>query len=219
MKEMKKTTYIIILVISLFSCKKTEKSYYKTGELLSETTFITKDSYNIKIYYKNGNLKTTGKVYNDSLCTGVWNDYYEDGELRCQYVMEDGIATVSYENDTFPDLSKRDAYIRFSDNAEKHKNDEWRYLKGDVGRIPFRTYVEGVYNLHDSFYIVDCISRTGTASVEKIETEDRKNSYPYDLVIGETPDTILIRYLFCNEEGLIIRGVTPMTNFTVIVEE
>ena len=213
---MEKIICVFFLVISLLSCKKVEKTYYDTGELLSERFIINDTTFYSIDYFRNGNKKCEGAFSKDSVGIGLWRNYYDDGDLKTEFFLEDGIPTVPYENDTFPDLSKRDAYIRFSDNAEKHTNKEWRYLKGDVGRIPFRTYVDGVY---ETFYIVDCISRSGTASVEKIETEDRKNSYPYDLVIGETPDTILIRYLFCNEEGLIIRGVTPMTNFTVIVEE
>ena len=213
---MKKIIYLLLFVIIFNNCKRKDKSYYETGELLRETFAISDTlSYAIE-YYKNGNKKYEGMYNKDSVCRGVWKEYYDDGELKIECILEDGIPTVPYENDTFPDMSKRDAYIRYKGEREKMAKNKAYHINGKQKELLFRTYVDSVY---ETFYMVDCVSYSGTAEVKKTEAEDRKDSYPYDLVVRTVPDTIIIRYNFCNEEGLIIRDVTPSSKFIVIVEE
>ncbi|CAM1348873.1 hypothetical protein [Tenacibaculum ascidiaceicola] len=101
-------------------------------EVFAETIKQKESFFEVKNqYYKNGNLKITGKYFNSSFQKGIWREYDEKGNLIKETNYDKGY------NYTWEDLLKllkeREVNVRDTNNTTIRKDDgEWwvYYVKG-----------------------------------------------------------------------------------------
>jgi len=101
-KQINRIFILCNLTLLFISCVKethyVKKKFYTTGELLSETSYLKKDSLRdgiFKVYYKNGNLKQLASFKKD-----IQSDsailYYEEGGLKFKEIFKGDTIFTSY---------------------------------------------------------------------------------------------------------------------------
>ncbi|MFV0290458.1 MAG: toxin-antitoxin system YwqK family antitoxin [Mangrovibacterium sp.] len=105
--------YILVFCLfQSFSCKRSERTFYSSGQLAEVRSFHNKKatSYTFKSYYPNGQIKTTGCVL-DGHKNGFWKERYSDGKLKwaCNYNM--GVRVVKIPNKK-PQITLSDSNLR-----------------------------------------------------------------------------------------------------------
>jgi hypothetical protein len=90
LSKMKNKIFVILSVaLSFFyiSCnQKVETQYYETGEVHKIKKKINKHETEVRSYFKDGQIKQEGILYDDSLKNGLWKAYYNDGVLKGEII-------------------------------------------------------------------------------------------------------------------------------------
>jgi len=89
-----------------------EVQHYETGEVHIAEKKINEREFEVRYYYRSGQILTEGMV-RDSLREGAWNEYYNDGVLRGEIVFSKG--RVVSENIKYPII------LDFKDNPSEFK--------------------------------------------------------------------------------------------------
>ncbi len=219
---MKQTIIIIIAIITLcfIACDKINKRiyYYDSGELELEYIPIQKDTSieYYKRYYKNGILAEEGTILRDGRTHGFWKEYFDDGDLKFISEYDSGRFLLNSFNGNVPDLSKRDAYIKF-ENSDKIEFKDLLYITTKADTLYFRTYVDSV---NDHWYNVlrHRSNKPDNPFYRHLKkNKDKESSYPYSLPIESRPDTVELMYTFPDENGAHIIGKTPYRQIQLVI--
>ena len=111
MNKLKVFLKVLLIVIIGYSCNNSniDIEYYDSGNVKRKLEYYDQDNYFVINYYDNGNIKTKGEML-DSLKTGVWQEYFSDGDLRWEGV---------YSSNILDELSESDEDIITLDNNPK----------------------------------------------------------------------------------------------------
>ena len=107
-----------VLFVFFISCNQKVKTEhvvverYETGEVYITDKKINEREYEVRYYYRSGQILQEGMVH-DSLREGSWNVYYNDGVLRGELIFSKG--RVVSENIKYPII------LDFKDNPSVFK--------------------------------------------------------------------------------------------------